>query len=103
MSGVSEKLLEDEITARLVGGGGYQVCKVGTVQETRQDFNAQLGFDTAELFAFIKETQPSGWSKLVKAHGGNEDHARQRFAQRLAQQIDERGTVDVLRHGIRDQ
>ena len=29
--------------------------------------------------------------------------ARQKFAQRLAQQIDERGTVDVLRHGVRDQ
>ena len=29
--------------------------------------------------------------------------ARQRFVQRLAQQIDERGTVDVIRHGVRDQ
>ena len=43
------------------------------------------------------------WAKLVKAHGGDESRARQRFAQRLAQQIDERGTVDVLRHGVRDQ
>ncbi len=35
-------------------------------------------------------------------HGRDEGHARSRFAQRLAQQIDERGTLDVLRHGIRD-
>ena len=36
-------------------------------------------------------------------HGGDDALARQRFVQRLAQQIDERGTVDVLRHGVRDQ
>ena len=60
MSSVSEKLLEDEITAHLVVEGGYRVCKVGTDPETRQDFDARLGFDTAELFAFIEATQASG-------------------------------------------
>jgi type I restriction enzyme, R subunit len=103
MSPVSEKLLEDEIVAYLVASGGYRMCKVGTAPETRQDFDALLGFDTAELFAFIEVTQASAWAKLVRAHGGDEGRARQRFAQRLAQQIDERGTLDVLRHGIRDQ
>jgi type I restriction enzyme, R subunit len=103
MSTVSEKLLEDEIASHLVARGGYRACKLGTASETRQDFDTQLGLDTTELFAFIDETQPSGWARLVKAHGGNEGHTRQRLAQRLAQQIDERGTVDVLRHGVRDQ
>src|SRR5580658_8873008 len=101
MSSVSEKLLEDEITAHLVAAGGYRACKTGTDQAVRQDFDARLGFDTAELFTFIEATQESEWGKLVKAHGGDEDHARQRFTQRLAQQIDERGTVDVIRHGVR--
>ena len=103
MSSVSEKLLEDEITTYLVVEGGFRACKVGTGSEARQDFDARLGFDMAELFAFVEATQPSGWAKLVKAHGGDEDRARQRFIQRLAQQIDERGTVDVIRHGVRDQ
>jgi type I restriction enzyme, R subunit len=103
MSSVSEKLLEDEITAHLVAVGGYRACKVGTDPQVRQYFDAQMGFDTAELFAFIEVTQGAEWAKLVRAHGGEEDRARQRFAQRLAQQIDERGTVDVLRHGVRDQ
>ena len=83
MSSVSEKLLEDEITAHLVAEGGYRACKVGTDPEDRQDFDARLGFDTAELFAFIQETQASNWGKLVKAHGGEGDRARQRFAQRM--------------------
>src|SRR5258708_24942713 len=102
MSSVSEKLLEDEITAYLIVNGGYLACKLGTDPEMRQDFDPRLGFDTVELFAFIEQTQDPEWRKLVKAHGGDEDRARQRFAQRLAQQIDERGTVDVLRHGVRD-
>lgn len=103
MNPVSEKLLEDEITGHLVAEGGYQACKVGLAPQAPHDFDARLGIDTAELFAFINETQGTAWAKLVKAHGGDEGRARQRFAQRLAQQIDERGTVDVLRHGVRDQ
>ena len=83
--------------------GGYQACKIGTEPEYRQDFDAKLGLDINELFAFIELTQGREWDKLVKAHGGEEELARQKFAQRLAQQIDERGTVDVIRHGVRDQ
>ena len=103
MSSVSEKLLEDEISAHLVAAGGYQECKVGTEPEWRPDFNPAVGLDTVELFRFIELTQGPEWEKLVKAHGGDEELAYQKFTQRLAQQIDERGTVDVLRHGIRDQ
>jgi type I restriction enzyme R subunit len=103
MSSVSEKLLEDEITSHLVAHRGYRVCKLGTDAEWRSEFDANLGLDTRELFAFIEETQRMQWESLVKAHGGDDALVRQRFVQRLAQQIDERGTVDVLRHGIRDQ
>ena len=103
MTSVTERFLEDEITAHLVAHGGYRICKIGTDPTWRQDFDAKLGLDTVELLGFIEATQDSAWEKLVKAHGGNEDHARQRFIVRLSQQIDERGTVDVLRHGIRDQ
>jgi type I restriction enzyme, R subunit len=103
LSSVSEKLLEDEIGSRLVADGGYRVCKVGTDSEWRPEFDPVLGLDIAELFRFIGETQEGQWDKLVKAHGGDEEQAYRKFAQRLAQQIDERGTVDVLRHGIREQ
>ncbi len=103
MTGVTERLLEDEVSGHLVAHGGYLACKVGTSQEHRTDFDPTLGLDTAELFAFIETTQGAAWAKLVRAHGGDPGRARERFAVRLAQQIDERGTVDVLRHGVRDQ
>jgi type I restriction enzyme R subunit len=103
VSSVSEKLLEDEISRHLVSDGGYRICKIGIEPESRQDFDANLGLDTVELFAFIELTQEQEWGKLVKAHGGEDEVARRRFVQRLTQQIDERGTVDVIRHGVRDQ
>ena len=103
MSSVTEKLLEDEITAHLVAHGGYGTCKLGTEPGSHREFDPTLGLDTLELFTFIEETQRPAWEKLVAAHGGEDAHARQRFVHRLAQQIDERGTVDVLRHGVRDQ
>jgi type I restriction enzyme R subunit len=103
MSSISEKLLEDEISEHLVSQGGYRVCKVGTAVDWRPDFDPALGLDTVELCRFVEETQPAQWEKLVKAHGGDEELAYQKFAQRLVQQIDERGTLDVLRHGVKDQ
>ena len=103
MSSITEKLLEDEIAASLVDRGGYRTCKLGTDQQSRGAFDATLGLDTAELFAFIEDTQSQQWEKLVKAHGGGDALAREKFVRRLAQQLDERGTVDVIRHGVRDQ
>ena len=57
MRSISEKLLEDEISGHLVAAGGYRACKVGTDPEWRQDFDARLGLDTVELFAFIELTR----------------------------------------------
>ena len=60
------------------------------------------GLDLVELFDFIDETQADEWEQLRKLHGGNEEDARTKFADRLAREIDSRGTVDVLRHGVVD-
>ncbi|MBV8756430.1 MAG: type I restriction endonuclease subunit R [Deltaproteobacteria bacterium] len=103
MTTVSEKLFETAITDHLVAAGGYRLCKWGTRAEWSADFDPALGFDTVELFSFIEETQSAAWSALVKAHGNDSGAARKQFLQRLASQIDERGTVDVLRYGLTDQ
>ena len=61
MSSVSERLLENEISAHLVEHGGYLTCKVGIDPEWRQDFDPKVGLDTVELFAFIELTQGTDW------------------------------------------
>jgi type I restriction enzyme R subunit len=104
MTVVNEKLFEDAITEHLVtAAGGYRACKTGVSAEHSKDFDATRGLDTVELFAFLDATQPTQWANLIKAHGGSADTARAKFLQRLATQIDERGTIKVLREGVTDQ
>ena len=61
-----------------------------------------MALDTAELFTFIGATQADEWEELVRRNGGDPDLSQRRFVERLARQIDERGTIDVLRHGVDD-
>lgn len=96
-------MLEDEIVSYLAGAGGYRTAKIGTNEQWRSDFDSKLGLDLAEMFGFLEETQQAEWNKLVVSHGGDESVSRQKFAKRVAQEIDARGTLDVLRHGVRDQ
>ena len=101
MSQVDEAAFESQIAAWLVDHGGYRRVKVGGAGG---DFDGNAGVDTADLFEFIGATQGDQWDKLVDAgYGGDPDVARAKFVQRLATQLDKRGTVDVLRHGVTDR
>jgi len=51
----------------------------------------------ADLLAWVQGTQPSAWEALGKNHG---DSAESMLLDRLRKQLDERGTLDVLRVGI---
>ena len=51
------------------------------------------------LFAFLRATQPDEWKRLQSVHG---DAVETRFLARLVKELDNRGTLDVLRHGVID-
>ena len=95
MNVTKEIAFEDAIVDWLVTTGGYT-----TGLPTHYD--PAFALDTAELFTFIGATQADTWEDLVKRNGGDPDLAQRRFTERLAKQIDERGTIDVLRHGVED-
>ncbi|MFL5862970.1 MAG: hypothetical protein ACJ780_19710 [Solirubrobacteraceae bacterium] len=84
-----------EVFGQELNAETYAVCRFDMMlkgqHEHRGDFDPKLGFDAAELFAFIEATQQPSWERLIKAHGGDPGRARERFRLRLAQQIDERG------------
>jgi type I restriction enzyme R subunit len=101
MSGVDEFAFEDFICSWLVVRGGYTEAKVGKGQAP-PDFDVNAAIDTAELFTFIGTTQSEAWESLVARYGSDRNGAQSGFVKRLAQQIDARGTVDVLRHGVDD-
>ncbi len=90
----NEAAFEAAIEESLLTAGGYSTGE-------REHFDAGVGLDLFELLAFIETTQPKEWGELVARHGGDEK-ARATFARRLAKELDARGTVDVLRHGVVD-
>lgn len=50
-----------------------------------------------DVLAWVQATQPAAWQVLVKNHG---TLAGETLLKRLRDQLDRRGTLDVLRHGI---
>jgi type I restriction enzyme, R subunit len=66
------------------------------------DYSTELGLDTSELESFIKDTQPDQVEQLAVAHGGI-DAAQRELAKLVASEIDDRGALDVLRHGVKDR
>ena len=74
-----------------------------TRRATRGAFDRALGLDPGELLAFVAATQPDAWARLDRSvHGGEDGSAQPGFLKRVAAELDERGTVDVLRHGVKD-
>ena len=51
----------------------------------------------ADVLAWVQATQPQAWEVLVKNHGVA---AGETLLARLRDQLDQRGTLDVLRHGM---
>ena len=51
----------------------------------------------ADVLAWVQATQPKAWETLTKNHGAQ---AGETLLSRLRDQLDQRGTLDVLRHGI---
>ncbi|CAO3356285.1 type I restriction endonuclease subunit R [Azospirillum palustre] len=50
-----------------------------------------------DLLAWVRDTQPTAWDALVKSHGAA---AEDTLLDRVRKQIDDRGTLDVLRVGV---
>lgn len=90
----SETAFEDAIEAALIAHGWLQGMP--------SNYDASLALDPVELFAFIGHTQPKAWSDLLTRQGGDEATTRVKFIQRLIDEINRRGTIDVLRRGITD-
>lgn len=92
MSKIDEKAFEEAIERSLINHGGYMKG-----DPTR--FNRELALDPNTLINFIKDTQKNEWDRLVRVHGVE---VEKKFLYRLTQELDNRGMLDCLRHGITD-
>ena len=105
----SEKGLEDLICAGLTGYVRNPAPK-GTIQQRPadygpgwvhgdpSDYDREHCVDLAQLSAFLRDTQPEA---AVPLDLEQDSPARRRFLSRLQGEIAKRGTIDVLRQGIK--
>jgi len=115
MARISEKKLEEAIDQALTkkrpagGVGGSKSTEPGVsyvegipggyIKQKPEDYDRALCLDPQMAIAFIYATQPGEWEKLQKYHGKD---IKEKFLKRLSSEINRRGTLDVLRNGIKD-
>ena len=60
-------------------------------------YSRELALFPLDLIAWVQEAQPEAWEVLQKNHGSK---AQATLLQRVRQQLDQVGTLDLLRHGV---
>lgn len=88
---VSERTFEHAIESALL--------KDTYRQRTAEQYDRNLCLLPQDVLDFVLATQPKEWAKLAQHHGAG---VRVQFLKRLGTEIDRRGTLDVLRQGIKD-
>ena len=61
-------------------------------------FNQNLSLDTTQLIPFLKDTQSKTWEKLEKLLGARTEEV---LLDELCKAMDSRGSLDVIRHGLK--
>ena len=76
------------------GGTGYLVGSV-------RDYDRAQALDVAQLFAFLRDTQPEAFRKLAMVDmNDTKGINRLKFLARLSGEIGKRGVIDVIRKGL---
>ena len=86
-----ERAFEDEIVADMVASGWLHDPDDGP------RVNRELALYPRDLLAWVEETQSDAFEALTARHGANAGRA---LAERVRREIDRRGVLDVLRHGV---
>ncbi|WPO49256.1 type I restriction endonuclease subunit R [Pseudomonas sp. S1Bt23] len=86
-----EVSFESEICEQLAANGWLYV------EGDAQVYDRARALFPADLLDWIKSTQPQAWETLSKNHGSVAEAV---LLDRLRRSLDERSTLDVLRHGI---
>lgn len=92
MDRLNEPAFENAIEAKLLDSG-YQ-------RDDPADFERTLALQPKHIVDFIRATQPDEWKRLESIHGAA---VCERVVTHVAQQLDKRGTLDVLRNGLADR
>ena len=84
-----EATFENEICAHLAANGWLYA------EGDAAQYDRARALYPDDAIAWVESAYPKDWAALVKAHGAK---AREVLLDRLRHQIDQQGTLDVLRH-----
>ena len=88
----SEHTFETAIVDSLTSSGGW-------THGYDADYDRALALFPRYCLEFLQTSQPRQWDKLAKIHGASMEA---KLTQRLAKELELRGTLDVLRNGVTD-
>ena len=91
MSLQKEINFEDEVCDHLRAHGWLYA------KDDAQNHDRARAIFPPDVVAWVQATQPKVWESLTKNHGGK---AEETLLDRLRVQLDQRGTLDVLRNGV---
>ena len=86
-----EIVIEDHLVEQLVIRQGYR-------QRQPDDYDRASALDKALVLDFVQGTQADEWAKLVAHYAGS---AEDEFFKQLDRALKQRGTLDVLRKGLK--
>ena len=87
----SEKAFQNDIIAHLISTGYHK--------RGNENYNKASCLDPELTLKFVQDTQPREWKKFQRVYG---EQSEQKFFYRLLNEIDKKGTINVLRNGFKD-
>lgn len=84
--------------ASAISGAGKPAAGVGWVCGSPEDYEREYCVDLVQLSALLGETQPEVAEALSL---GEDGPTRRKFLARLQGEVTKRGTIDVLRNGVK--
>jgi len=88
---VNESTFESAIIEHLISNDWFE--------GNANDFSSEIALDKKAILDFIQTSQPQEW-ELLKSY--YKEEVENKFIQRLFKELDLRGMLDVIRHGITD-
>lgn len=80
-------------------GEPWPVAPGGYRKRLPAEYDRDLCLIPRDVLDFLIATQPKMWQELKEHHGGE---IKERFLKRLVSEVGKRGTLDVLRNGVKD-
>lgn len=87
----TESTFESAIIEHLTSNGWFE--------GNAYDFSSEIALDKKAVLEFIQTSQPKEWDLLKSYY---KEETENKFIQRLFKELDLRGMLDVIRHGITD-